>query len=135
MNDSTRGLAMSFAARTVFIFGTYLVVSGIALTLVPETVGQTLNMPGEPYLVRIIGLLMLCFAFLYIQAARYELRPLFGWTVLLHAGMCVAFVVLVAADLAPTPLLSFCVAELIGALATGWALRAPYRGAAPIPLR
>ena len=126
---------MSFAARTVFAFGAYLFVSGLALTFVPETVGRTLNMPGEPYLVRIIGLLMLCFAFLYIQSARYELRPLFGWTVLIHAGVCVAFVALVAADLAPAPLLSFCAAELIRALATGWALRAPHRSSPAVTLR
>lgn len=118
---------MSFAAKTVFAFGIYLVMSGFALTLVPDTVGEIMNMTGEPYLVRIIGLLMLCFAFLYIQAARHEFRPLFGWTVLLHAGLCVAFAALVALDLAPAPLLSFCLVELIGAAATGWALRSPDR--------
>ena len=121
---------MSFAARTVFAFGAYLIFSGIAFVFVPETVGQTLNMSGEPYLVRSIGLLMLSFAFLYIQAARHEVRPLFGWTVLIHAGLCVAFAALVAADLAPTPLLSFSVVEAIGGIATGWVLRAPYRGSA-----
>ena len=126
---------MSFAARTVFAFGAYLVASGFALIFVPETVGQTLNMSGEPYLVRIIGLLMLCFAFLYIQAARHELRPLFGWTVLIHASMCVAFAALVALDLAPTPLLSFSLVEAIGGIATGWALRAPYRGSAAVTMR
>jgi hypothetical protein len=123
---------MSAPARTVIAHAVYLFVTGLAFLLAPEGVARLLGVTGEPYLVRIIGLLTLCFAAYYAQFARHEDRPLIGASVVLRTCLAAAFVLLVMADLAPLPLLAFALVDLVGAAATALALRGRPTGG-PLP--
>jgi len=114
---------MSAPARTVIAHAAYLTVAGLAFLLAPEGLARLLGVTAEPYLVRIIGLLMLCFAAYYGQFARHEDRPLIGASVAVRVCLAAAFVLLVMADLAPMPLLAFALVDLVGAAATALALR------------
>ncbi|AWN34500.1 hypothetical protein [Methylobacterium radiodurans] len=114
---------LSAPARTVIAHAAYLTVVGLAFLLAPERVAWLLDVTGEPYLVRVIGLLTLCFAAYYAQFARHEDRPLIGASVPVRFCLAAAFVLLVMADLAPMPLLAFALVDVVGAAATALALR------------
>lgn len=69
-------------ARTVFVFGLYLVLIGLGLLVAPNaTLGPLGFPPSVEVWPRIVGLLALCLACYYIAAARAGLTHFFGWTV------------------------------------------------------
>ncbi len=115
---------MSKAAKSVFVFGIYMVVIGLGFLVIPNTPLGLFGFPAtsEPW-IRVVGMLCLVLAFYYIQAARHELRPFFGWTVYARTGVLVCFIVMVALGLAKPMLIAFGVVDLIGAIWTGVALR------------
>ena len=114
---------MSAPARTVIAHAAYLTAAGLAFLLAPEGVERLLGVAGEPYLFRVVGLLMLCFAAYDALFARHEDRPLIGASVVVRTCLAAAFVLLVMADLAPMPLLAFALVEVVGAAATALAMR------------
>jgi hypothetical protein len=117
---------MSKAARSMMVFGVYLVVIGLGFLVVP-------NMPlglfgladtSEPY-IRIVGMLLLILAYYYIRAARAELTPLFLWSVHARATVILFFIAFAILDLAEPVLILFGVVDLAAAVWTYLALRNP----------
>jgi len=115
---------MSKAAKSILVFGIYLVVIGFTFMVVPNVALGLFGFPttNEPW-IRVVGMVLLFFAYFYVQAARNELKLLFRWSVHVRSLVVVVFIVFVALGLAEPMLIMFGVADLLGALWTGWALR------------
>jgi hypothetical protein len=115
---------MSNAAKSVFVFGIYLIIIGLGFLIVPNTPLAMLGFPttNEPW-IRVVGLLLLILAYYYIQTARSEMRPFFRWTVHARSSVVVCFIVLVVLGLAQPMLIVFGVVDLLAAVWTGLALR------------
>ena len=115
---------MSKAAKSVLVFGIYLVAIGLGFLVVPNTPLALLGFPttSEPW-IRVVGMLLLLLAYYYVQAARNEMQPFFRWTVHARPLAVVCFIVFVALGLAQPMLIVFGVVDLLGAIWTGLALR------------
>ncbi len=116
---------MNPPAKTVFLFGLYLVAVGLGLLIVPNaTLGPLGFPPSTEVWPRIVGMLTLCLAAYYLAAARAGLTLFFRWTVAVRSGVFVVCGALVLLKLAPAPLALLGVVDLAAALWTAWALRA-----------
>lgn len=121
---------MQRTARSVRVFGVYLLAIGILLLAVPDLLlgAFALGTTTEPW-IRIVGLLAAVIGWYYLAAVRA------GSVVMLRATIpprCLAVVVfgaLVALRMAAPTLLLFALVDLAGALWTAWALRADAREA------
>lgn len=122
---------MSSAARSVFVFGLYLLVTAAGLLLAPNLVLGPVGIPptNEPW-IRVVGVTVASLAVYYVVAARAEYVALMRATVWVRFGVLVAFSALVAAGIAPAPLIVFGVVDAFGAAWTWAALRS-----APVPAR
>jgi hypothetical protein len=117
---------MSKAGMSVMVFGVYLVILGAVLVAVPNLLLGVFGLPatGEVW-IRVAGMLVLCLAFYYTQAARHELRGFFGWTVYVRCFVFVCLAAYAVLGLARPTLALFGVIDLLGALWTAMALRQP----------
>lgn len=115
---------MSQSARSVFVFGLYLVVLGVILLVAPNLLLQLFFFPPtQEVWIRVIGLLLLILAFYDTQAARKELTDFFRWSVYARAPVIVFFAAFVWLGFASPALLLFGAMDLLGAMWTGLALR------------
>jgi hypothetical protein len=117
---------MSKAATSVLVFGVYLALLGVTLVIVPNVLLGVFAMPatGEIW-IRVVGVLVLCLAFYYTQAARRGLNDFLQWTVYVRCFVFVSFVVFVVLRLVQPTLALFGVIDLLGATWTFLALRRP----------
>jgi len=115
---------MSSSARSVFVFGIYLLLIGLGFLIVPNTMLGLFGIPAtsEPW-IRVVGMLLLLLAFYYTQAARVELTDFFRWTVPARASVIVFFAAFVLLGYAPAALIMFGVVDLLGAIWTWLSLR------------
>lgn len=120
---------MSAAAKSVFVFGIYLVVVGLGLIAAPNPFLAPLGFltAADGSWLRVLGVLVLCLAAYYCAAARAGFTPFFRWTVFVRAGVFVAFGALVLLQLAPKPLALLGTVDLIAAGWTAAALRSGAR--------
>ena len=115
---------MSRAARSVFVFGLYLVVVGFALILFPNPLFSVLRLPASHEVwPRVVGVLALVLAHYYVQAARHEVVAFFRWTVSARIMVFVVFALFVLLGVAPVPLAVLGAVDLSAALWTALALR------------
>jgi hypothetical protein len=117
---------MSKVGRSVLVFGIYLTFLGAILIVVPNLLLGVFGLPatGEVW-IRVVGMLVLCLAFYYIQAARRGLADFFRWTVYVRCFVFVSLVTFAVLRLAQPPLALFGVVDLLGATWTALALRQP----------
>lgn len=115
---------MSKAARSVHVFGLYLVLPGIGFLLIPNVLLPLLGAPttDQPW-IRVVGVLVLALAYYYTQAARKELTEFFPLTVRVRAAVFVVFAAFVLLKLAQPTLIMFGVVDLAGAIWTQLSLR------------
>jgi hypothetical protein len=121
--DRRRG--MSPLARTVFIFGIYVIGVGLAMMLVPGVIFQVLGIPttDEPW-IHLVGYLAVVIGFYYVVAARSGVEAFFRATVPLRLVSAVVFVG-VAALWGYWPIAFFAVPDVAGALWTWSVMRRP----------
>ena len=117
---------MNAAAKSVFVFGLYLLVVGLGLLVAPNPFLAPLGFPPatDPSWLRVLGVLTLCLAAYYLVAARANLLPLIRATVFVRGGVFVVFGALVLLKLAPAPLALLGTVDLAAALWTWFTLRA-----------
>jgi hypothetical protein len=117
---------MSKAAKSLFVFGIYLIVIGLAFLLVPNMQLRLFGFPetSEPW-IRVMAVLLLLLAFYYIQAARSEMTKFIRLTVPARASVIVFFIAFIAFGLAQPMLIMFGVVDLLAAIWTSSALRNP----------
>src|SRR5512135_1378306 len=119
-------MMMSKSARSVFVFGLYLGVLGIALVVVPNVLLGMFFLPITTEVwVRVVGMLVLFLGFYYIQAARKGMTDFFRWSLYPRATVILFFAIFVLLDLAKPPLILFGVMDLLGVIWTALALRSP----------
>jgi len=115
---------MTTAARSLFVFGIYLVALGMLLLFFPNPLLRSLGAPPTNEIwIRVNGMFVICFAYYYIQAARHGLTAFMRWTVWGRGAVIFYFVAFVLLAGAPKPLLLFGVIDLLSAGWTFWALR------------
>jgi hypothetical protein len=120
------GNQMSSSARSVFVFGLYLVVFGIILVVAPNILLGMFFVPHTAEVwIRVVGMLVLILGFYYTQAARKEMIDFFRWTVYARSTVIVFFAAFVLLDFVSPTLILFGAVDLLGAIWTGLALRSP----------
>ena len=116
----------SAAARSLQVFGVYLLGAGALLLLAPALMLAPLGIstPGDVW-IRMVGLLAMCLGSVDLLAARAEVRSLIQWSVWRRCLAAVVIVAFVLAGLAPMALCVFAAIDAAAALCTAWALRRP----------
>jgi hypothetical protein len=119
---------MSKAARSLFVFGIYLVALGLFLLIAPNTLITPFGLPETPDVwIRVVGMLLVLLAYYEIQAARAEMTVFFRWSVVARATVIVFFTAFVLADLVKPILLLFGGVDLAAAAWTYLALQSDAR--------
>ena len=115
---------MSRAARSLFVFGVYLVVLGLLLLLFPNLLLRVFGVPPTKEIwIRVNGMFVLCLAYYYIQTARHGLTTFIRWTVWGRAVVILFFAAFVLLAGAPRALLLFGLVDLLSAVWTFIALQ------------
>jgi len=115
---------MDAAARSLVVFGAYLLLNAVGLVFTPNTMLALFGVPGtsEPW-IRVLGLVVAVLGYYYVFAARHGLSAFYPATV--H-GSGVAELVslgLVVAKVAAWQLLIFGAVDLLGAVWTYLAIK------------
>jgi len=115
---------MSKSATSVLVFGIYLVVIGVGLLFIPNTVLGLFGFSTttEPW-ISVVAMLLLILSYYYIQKARNEDKAFFRLTVHGRASVIVFFGAFVLLSIAPAMLILFGVVDLLAAIWTALALR------------
>lgn len=115
---------MTPAARSVNLFGIYLLLLGVVLLTMPNLLLTMFGLaPTDEVWIRVVGMVVAFLGIYYRVAAAAELRPFFFATVLLRASVPVFFLIFVLAGWVGSALLLLGVVDLVGALWTWIALR------------
>jgi hypothetical protein len=122
---------MSKVARGLFAFALYLFALGIFLLVAPNRFLSIFGVPKTHEVwIRLAGVLILYVATYYVQAARYELAPIFWASLPVRFALVVFFIAFVALDYVKPIAILFGVADTLGALWTLVALRSEAQGRA-----
>jgi hypothetical protein len=115
---------MSNAARSIYVFGIYLIVIGGILMGSPNTLLSMLGIAptSEPW-IRIMGMLVMVIGMLDVACARTEQTGFFKATVYTRTFALICFVAFAAMGIAPSILILFGAIDAAGALWTYSALR------------
>jgi hypothetical protein len=117
---------MSSAARSVYIFGIYLLIVGGLLMGSPNTLLTMLGLPAtEEVWIRVLGITVMAIGLLDLSNARSEQPMFLRSTVRVRVFVFVAFLVFTMMKLAPPVLMAFGAIDLAAATWTFFALRAP----------
>jgi hypothetical protein len=118
---------VSHTAKSLICFAAYLIVLSLILIAVPDWLFQLFGLPATHEVwVRLIGMLLLFFAFFYIQAARQEIAEVARWSVYVRVSVPCFFGTFVVLGLAQPLLMLFGMVDLFGALWTALALWADH---------
>ena len=119
---------MTPAARSLQVFGIYLLVLAVGLVLAPNVLLALFGMPPtQEVWIRVLGLLVgIVGAYYLIRAAR-SLAPLYMPTVVARAFAFVLLSAFALLQVGPPHLALFGVVDLLGALWTWRALRVESR--------
>jgi len=123
---------MSRAARSIQVFGIYLVIAGGLFIGAPDALISLLRLPTttEPW-VHVLGVPVMALGMYYMASARAELVPFFRATIWVRAFVLIALVVLITMGVIPISFVGFGIVDALGAAWTWTALRAPQVAAAP----
>jgi len=115
---------LSAPAKTVFVFGVYLLLLGAVRILAPNTLLALFRIaPTSEVWIRVLGMIVLILGAYYVLASLAEMRAFMRWTVALRATVPVFFLAFILAGLGPAVLILFGLVDLAGACWTAWALR------------
>ena len=115
---------MSRAAKSLFVFGIYVVAAGGGLLLMPGLVLTTLGFPqAADGWVRVVGALAIIVGAYHIVGARNDFLPYIRASIWGRFAFAVLLGGLVVASFMPRSLLLFAVIDLAGAIWTAVALR------------
>ena len=115
---------MTSAARSVYVFGIYLLVLGGMLMGAPNTLLSAFRMDPttEPW-IRVLGVVVMAIGMLDLACARTNQVGFFRATVYTRTFAFISFLVFAVFGIAPMTLILFGVVDLVGALWTFVALR------------
>jgi len=114
---------VSTPAKTIYYFALYLVGAGLTLLLFPRFPLAILSLEIEGLAwIRILGMLVLVFAYYYLNLARNEVTDFFRWTVHTRSLVPLFFAAFILLAGMSSVLMLFALGDLVGALWTAWAL-------------
>lgn len=115
---------MTSAARSVYVFGIYLIVLGGILMGSPNTLLGLFGIEPttEPW-IRILGVLVMAIGMLDVACARTEQAGFFRATVYTRLFALLAFLTFTVLGVAPSTLILFGVIDALGAMWTFVSLR------------
>jgi len=115
---------MSPAAKSIFVFGVYLTLLGIALITAPNFLLETFRLsPTDEIWIRVVGMLIIYLSIYYYRFAKLEIKELYWLTIYFRSSVIIFFIAFVLLKLAPVAIITFSVIDLLGALWTLLALR------------
>ncbi len=116
---------MTSAARSVFVFGLYLLVTALALATLPNAFLGVLGVaPTTEVWIRVLGVVVGVLGAYYVVAARENLVAFFRASVWGRVLVLLGFTTLVLLRLGPPQLIAIGLVDAAGALWTRVALRA-----------
>ena len=119
---------MSKAARSLLVFGIYMLVLGMVLVVLPNVLLALFGLAEtQEVWIRVVGMLVIILGCYDVLAARSELLPFFEWSVPLRAIVILFFGVFVWLGYVAPVLLLFGVVDLAAAIWTWVALRVDLR--------
>ena len=119
---------MSRAARSLLVFGIYLLLLGVILVIAPKPVLALFHMQAAGAVwVRVVGMLVCFLGCYYAMAARCELKPFFQWSVPIRALTILFFGTFAILNWVTPEVVVIGVVDIAGALWTWMALRADRR--------
>ena len=115
---------MTYAAKTVYYFGIYLILVGIVFTFFPNQVLPLFGFDVTTEVwVHVIGVIAALLGYYYMYAAKAELTPFFRSTTHTRPVVLISFTLFVLLNMAPPALILFGVIDFVGAIWTWSALR------------
>ena len=110
---------MTPAARSLYVFGIYLLGLGAVIVTAPDALLALLRLPPatDPWL-RVLGVLVVVIGLLDVTSARAEQTAFFRATVWIRFVVLISFIGLVLVQLAPPVLIVFGVIDAAGAVWT-----------------
>lgn len=120
---------MTGAARSVFVFGVYLLGQGLVLMLRPQTLLEPfgLPVPADAW-VRVVGWCLVVLGAYYLQAARAGRVEFFKLSALIRLSQLGFFAVLVATQSTQPVMLAFSAVEAASGVWTLISLRSSSPG-------
>jgi hypothetical protein len=123
---------MSNAAKSIFVYGIYLLILSVVLLLIPNIPLAILGLPTTNEVwIRVVGAMAVSFGTYFVRAARSENTDFFRWTISTRLGLVVFFSIFVVVGLAPINLLLLAIPDLPFVLWTVLALRSS-KAASPL---
>ena len=107
---------MTAAARSLYYFGFYLMLTGVTLTVAPNLLLSLFGIPTTTEVwIRVLGNVVFTLGLGYVVVAPSNLRLFLVYSVYARAFVFVMFGVFVALDIAPWQLILFGVVDRAGA--------------------
>jgi len=124
---------MTQAAKSILIFGIYVILLGIILVVAPNVLLGVFGVaPTTEVWIRVLGVVVGILGFFYIQAARNGLTPFFRATIYARTVVLISLIVVAVLGLMKPILVLFGVIDFLGGVWTGMALReSPMEAQAP----
>jgi hypothetical protein len=115
---------MTPAARSVFLFGVYVLIVGILVTFAPAVILRVLQFPpAADEWIRMVGILSLVIGAYDVVSGRSNAEANIRASVPIRVGFAVCCCALVALGLMPAQLLPLAAIDVAGAVWTALALR------------
>lgn len=115
---------MSNAARSIMVFGIYLLASGLSFVLIPNTILPLLGLAATPDVwIRVVGLLAAILGGYFLYSAYYDDRVFYRATIYARIVFFTGITAFVLLDLASPLLVVFGLIDLAGATWTWLSLR------------
>jgi hypothetical protein len=119
-----QGANMSNSAKSIFVWGVYLIGLGGLLLLAPNSLLPLFGFPPTNEIwIHILGVVVTALGYYHIQAARREFVPFFLWSTQGRVFTVLCFTAFIVLGLAKPALFLFASADFFGAFWTGLALR------------
>jgi len=108
---------MKKAETSLFVFGLYMIlIVGTGFMVMPSVVLGTFNLSfGDDTWIRFVGMMAAIVGVYYIVAARYHLKELYGWTVIMRFFAAVFMLLMVLIGKVETSVIGFAIIEVAGA--------------------
>lgn len=119
---------MNSSAKSIQVFGIYIVGLGLVLLVVPNVLLQAFGFEPtrEPW-IRVLGIVVAALGFYYLTASKSRATAFFAATVYGRTWLLLAFFALVLLGLAKPMLILFGAVDFAGAVWTWKALRSEAR--------
>ncbi len=120
---------MSRSSRSMFIFGFYVLVSGLFLLLFPEVLLKAAGITtGASVITRILGMVVFYLGIYYLVIGKKQLTEIIPWTIPTRASAIIFLALFVISGQANVLILGFGVLDLAGAIWTWIAWRKDQAG-------